>query len=384
MKLAILLTRTSQLPHFEGTIRAAAARGHEVVLLLDASLRGGPKGDQAPDATLLPPRFQICIVRELDDSRAVPDALGREKPDALLYTHAPGLTPELMRSDGWGGVVARLQADWSTLMGLAPAEVAGLTRVYGFTPHWIRWWADWHNAIPSILEDRFCAVGMPLAEHLTWIEPKDVRRRLDLPDGQPFVVYLQFPADTLPWGWWTHGVYGGRWPGVATERAVARRIRIWCNREDMLLVVKARRKNPVGRWLEALADRVVYDEPGEPGALGLLAGGPLALVHHLSFAAAEAVAAGVFAYCLSPQPPERIPAYAQRLRRPEFSANPDSASLYRFTGCSAALTPRAFIDLLWDVRRPHPIDEQSRQAYLDQFVGPLDAGRRIVEDLEKR
>lgn len=387
VKLAVLITRKSQLPHFEGTIRAAAARGHEVLLILDTRLLGGPKADQAPEYASLPPRFLPWLwrAREVRDGRmeflsSVDGVLDYDQADALLYTHAPGF---IMRA--WHGVVARLQCDWSTLMSLTPKEVAGLTRVYGWTPHWVRWWAEWHGVNPTLLQERFVAVGMPLAEHLTWINPKEARKALDVPDGQPFIIYLQFPSDTLRWSWWTHGVYGGRWPGVATERAVARKVRIWCNREDILFVVKARQKNPVRPWLRDLADRVVYDEPGEPGALRLLAAGPVALVHHLSTAAAEAVAAGVWAYCLAPRPPERIPPYAKRLQMEAFSANPDSRSFYRFPGCSSALTPREFIDLLWDVRRPRPLEESDRRAYVERYVGPepFDAGLRIVEDLEK-
>lgn len=389
MRLAILITRKSQLPHFEGTIRAAAARGHEVVLLLDGSLRGGPKDAQTPDAASLPARFGqwVSKVREVrgrrDDFLSIPGALWWEKADVVLHTHAPGLGPDVLRGQDWKGVIARLQCDWSTLMDLR-SSVIGYDRIYGWTPYWARWWAEWNEwwfapssvVTPAEFAKRFVPVGMPLAEQVKWIKPAKASQR--------FLLYLPFPAQALKWGWWTHGIYDQPWPGLATERAVARRVRQWCDVQGLNMVVKYRDKHPVRPWLARLADQVIGDEPWEPTVLRLLLSGQAAgLVHHLSTACVNAAVAGVWAHCIAPQPPSRIPPYAQRLAMLDFGAAETSTSYYNWRGVSRARTPAEFADseAIWQYR----VNPDSRQQYLERFTGaePFDTGRRIVEDLEQ-
>jgi len=385
MRLAILLTRKSQLADFEGTIRAAAARGHEVLLILDTRLRGGPKADQAPDEASLPERFRPWLwkVREVRDRRfetfvSVQGEAIYDRADVVLYTYAPGFS--LRR---WGDrPVARLQGDWSTLMMLSPQEVGSLTRVYGWTDQWVRWWAEWNGTDPALLQERFRAVGMPVAEQTKWIDPAEVCRTFDWPVGQRALLYLPFPAQTLSWAWWTHGVYNRPWPLLATERAVVRRIRRWCDLQGLALVVKDRAKAPAPEWLRERADRIIGDEPWEPTTLRLLLSGQAAgLVHHLSTGCADAAVAGVWADCVAPWPQSRIPPYAKRLGMKDFSLL--GPSFYDWPGLSRARTPAETVRSL--ACGPAPVDAACRHLYLERFLGPepFDTGRRIVEDLEQ-
>ena len=225
----------------------------------------------------------------------------------------------------------------------------------------------------------------------------DTRRRLDEYERQ----MAECPPDPpLKWGWWIHGVYDQPWPFVATERAVARRVRWWRDFEGLAMIVKERAKHPARPWLRALADRVIGDESWEPPVLRLLLSGQAAgLVHHLSTACVNAAVAGVWAGCVAPWPPSRIPPYARRLGMPDFEARSASTSFYNWPALSRAQTPRQVLghrlppfELICEevfvkggrVGRG-AVDPDSRQQYLARFTGaePFDTGRRIVEDLEQ-
>lgn len=394
MRLAFLVSRLSQLPHLEGIARVAEERHHTVILLADTGLGGGPKQDQVPYPNRWPDRWAKLVEESHEFTSAfLHAAMKNARADALLSIYTPGLTPKTLRAAGYSGVLSHVQASWSDLMELPHGEASAFDRIYVWSPSWTTWWGAWQG-VPEWLGNTltpFRAVGMPVAEQLARIDPSQVRQTFRLPGGQGFALYLPFPSATLPWGLWSHGLYGGRWPGVATERAVVGALRDYCDRLGLLLVVKARTKSPVPEWLARLADHLIFDEPGEPTCLRLLASGASLLVHHLSTTVAEAVAAGVPALCVAPAP-WCLPPYARRRRMEAFRApakdgqavRPEDGSFYSFGTAAWSLGPREAIRLFRSATSVPKVDPADHRAYGERFLGgpPWEASERIVRDLE--
>src|SRR5262249_42436783 len=134
------------------------------------------------------------------------------------------------------------------------------------------------------LAQKAIAVGAPELDALALVDPGEVRRRLGLPPDRPIVLYLPFPLRSnvpTPWLKNVHRpssplpqgvktlVGGPReyWPDVIRgwrDRRLVEALRAFCDENGALLVMKARRKDPVPRYAERLADRVLYDPSHYP------------------------------------------------------------------------------------------------------------------------
>ena len=369
MTLGVLVRRLNQLRHVEGAVREAHVRGHRVEIFLDS--RGpqtGPKGDEFPRRGLVPSRFDAWATF-LRWPSLVP------KVDALLVPAPLGIginvetppEPPLPPARAY----CALQTAWSDLMYLRPDEAERWDAVYTWSARWADWWQEAHGCPPS----NFVPVGLPVAEHLRWIDPAEVRTAFGIAPG-PVVLYLPFPFGAHEQDWRLRYLYRlSPWGDRATVRAV----RTYCDRQGAQFVVKSRAKTPVPAYLADAADVVVdRDEPGEPTLLRLLTTATL-MVHHTSSAVAEAAAAGVRA--LSIVPPHWT---AYEGRGPDF--DPDGTlSFYGWTGLSVTW-PAA-----WARRRRLEnagtgISGMARDAYVERFLGgePFNAGKLIIDDLEKR
>lgn len=374
MTVGLLLRRLNQLPHIEGVARALAARGHRAALLL-APMPGAGKAWLRPEPTRVPARWrewaEICPLDKSPalDALVVPAPLGDLGP----------LPPAHVR--------AALQTSVSDLLALGEPKAWDV--IYGWSEAWRGFWAQgqrWASfARPSHefdFERRFVAVGMPLAEHLTWTDPEEVRKAYGLPPG-PSVLYLPFPFGAHRKSWRLRWGYRlSPWGDRATVRAVRR----YADRVGAQLVVALRRKVDNPGYVRAAADVVVEGEAAEPTVLRLLTCARL-LVHHLSSAVAEAAAAGVPAMGVLP---DGWTAYKGRGEafEPARDSWMDGCHVYRFYDWPAVahtVSPRQARWLAGGPQLP-TIGQADRAAYLARFVGgePFQTGARIVEDLERR
>lgn len=390
MKLALLISRTSQFPILESLARVAVDRGHEVVAILDQSLVGGPKAAQAPQTipAWWPKLADVVPVRFVTSLGAL---LAHDDPAAVLEVYMPDASPGMLRSRGWRGKLCHVQGAISDLTNLDPA---GYDWVYTWSPTWARLWAEWPEAQQSRSSAEtanFRAVGYPQADLLS-DPPVDSWERFRIAAGQPVVVYLPFPAATLRRHWWSHGVYTKPWPFVATERRVVSALRAYCDRIKARLVVKGLHRRGVASWIDRFADVVVWDDVlGEPTLLRLLqATDARMMVHHLSTGVSEAAVCGVPSLSIAPPRPRWLPQYAPRLRCPDFAApgrrvRGSHQSFYDWWPGAISLYPRELIEALPIFGCDVTSEPEDTKNYRATFFGvpPYRAGERIIEDLEE-
>ena len=350
MTLGLYVRRLNQIRFVEGVARAAHARGHRVLLLLDQrGSREGPKGEEWPDPEKVPERWRTwATVLPFDrlhiglDAIVVPAPLGVDPADlpsgAKVYAGLQTNVTDVTRlAEPWRWSVVYTWSKAWALMGCKPVP-------------------------PSGQMSTFRAIGHPLADMLPTIDRAEVRRTFGLPD-RPIVLYFPFPFGAHEQPWRLRYLY--RWAPWG-DRATVRAVRAFCDRQGAALVVKSRAKTEVPGYLRRAADVVVErDEPGEATSLRLLSVADL-LVHHLSSGAMEALLVGVPSLYIRP---DGWLAYDEHLR----------------------LLGSEFYGTEW---RPGAMDIPSRRGWnagLDatrraRYLGPepFAAGQRIVDDLEER
>jgi len=388
MRLGLLVRRLNQLPHVQPVARAAKERGHEVVLVLDQ--RGaatGAKASQTPMWHRLPSRWFGMVagmrVWKTWDTEADLDAL--LVPGGIAYTPAEldAAFPDVPR--------LALQTAWSDLLWLGGTWDA----VYC----WSDWWRvqarEYFRAFGRAIPHRrggssvdlapVIPVGYPLMDVLNdtpLYERTAIRRRLGVPDGRPVYVLAPFPFDSHDrQGWRLKWAY--RYLGDA---ATVEAIRNAVTAQGGVLVVKSRPKTTLPGWTRAAADLVIEDaEAGEPTMLHLLAIADGA-VGFYSMSVLEAAAAGCPWLCLAPT---RWPAYGDRLGQSWWEPLHHAAPVSTRVPLSAWRAPTMFHDdrhstaLAWPDRASLRY-LAGREQYVRTFLGPMNAGERIVADLEAR
>ncbi len=133
--------------------------------------------------------------------------------------------------------------------------------------------------IESIIRRKALAVGWPQFDQFSSIDSAAVRKKWDIPAGKPVVLYLNwvdtsavnlrlamFPATTArsrlvalrryrrDWREWLNRYFE---PNLGH---VTRAIRAFCDRNNALLVIKGRHRDPLWPAEARVADRVIFDE----------------------------------------------------------------------------------------------------------------------------
>ena len=414
MKLGFLVLKKSFLKHYAPLIEESLARGIPVTLLVDQTGdECGFGGYEFPHVDELP-RFRNGApdVRPYATREELGRIVGSRRLDAVFAVlrrravdHLRAELPDLF--------LAQLQTVPDPII---ISHVDTFDAVYGFTPSWVQWSADYmvhygrlHDTERDVYAKRLEAIYVPVGfaemEQLRYIDPASVRAGLGVPGSARTVLYLPFPFKSTRHhgGFWPRHIYGASRPwqyasALAArrteflpyarhgwnDRALVRALRQFCDRTGALLLVKGREKNPVPRYLAAVADRVFYDDAYYPATILELAAITDLCVHFYSTGLSEVVFAGAPNLCVSPTPAE-WPIYGRRRIVKEFSTTPPA--FYHYPGVTYSWTVPETITRLPSARfEDFPLEAAARRKYLERFLGyeSLDVSARILRDLDGR
>ena len=365
MTLAFVMIRGNQWPWLKPVWEAARSQGHDVRIF-------GP------------PLVWPEINRALDGL-----------PDAVAVSVL--MVPDGSNGEGsWRGPWIGIQHRVTDLLYLRdPARYAA---VCVWSSSWLDWFACYRAIHPAAearvgppqaiqaLRDRAVVVGATLADLTHRADPATTRRRFDLPAR--FVVYLPFPARGNREGRWAWR-YAAPWPW-GTEWEFVRTLRRACDRADVGLVLKGRRKTPIPRWITRLADCVIEeDEPWEPTLLHVLEAGAVRLFHWMSCSVVEAALAGVPSVCLAPEVGTWPPYHARRVRVPKLEPLIGAYQGGFFAGWGEAvcgMEPRHAVRWLGRLEDSFAITptEPMLRRYREMLLGESGAGKRIVDEASRQ
>jgi len=392
MRIAVLIRRKNYYRLLGPVVEEALARDLAVECWHDGSgPRRGAKGSEFPDAA---PRFARGVPRVLAYAGApdLAERWRRDPPDAVVSIDPPDPEARAATKAPW----LWLQYAADILFQQTPAGVVDADAVALYSDYWReRIEARFPD---TALDGKALAVGAPELDAIRAIDPAEVRRRLALPAGRPIVLYLPFPLrSNLPTPWlrnvhtprnrsaqalrmllsrrWEH------WPEVRQGRNDARLVeamREFCDRNDALLVVKARRKDPVPSYARRRADRVFYDLAHHPPTILELLRVAALCVHFYSTTVLEAAACGVPSLCLAPREEDLGPASWGF----GFVHNGEPGGIYSAPGIAYWRPLAQAYDGLpaWRLA-DFPAEPAARRRYVERFLG-FDDGRSAARLLD--
>jgi hypothetical protein len=415
MRVVFLIERKNYYRVLGPVIERALARGWTTECWHDyGQPRRGSKASEFPDATPVfrHGRPQVRTYRSKDELGTM---LAAQPPDAVIALQRPAGLPT-----GGATVWMGLQYTLDVAQLLDGAGRTAFDALGLHTEYWARCVPDAirltndnrargtarapepvdRAAVLATVAARGRIVGFPEMDQAHSIDPADVRRRLGLPTTQPVVLYIPFPFKSNPSTFWVRNVYGAgavrRRLAVAltrrseyrahvergySDRGVVDAVRAFCDANAAALVVKARAKDPVPRYLALRADRVLYDQQYYPATILELLRIATLCVHFFSTVAYESAYTGVPSICVSPASEDL--GFPPIWREWFLSADPGSSWNYPGVVYSRGLDHilrRLPSERLGD----YPLEPAARTQYVEKFVGFDDAkcSDRVLDAVE--
>lgn len=403
MTLGVLVLRRSYLKVLGCIIQAALDRGHTVLLfwergvskpgetLREADFAAWPAAkpvvydDTQPDRQFLEYRLDAVISTEL-----------------FLHVQTAGLETAYQNARRAGvrfySVSYIFDTAWNDPAAYHLVDRTCYVSEYQRQLHW-RLYADAFRAVGG--SDRLTAgsavTGSPMLDQFALVDRDAVRRRYHLPPEQPVVLLMSLKM-AVP-DLWRRIVWGRGGRVIRSLRALAARrpdflseiwegphyhdlvsaLRRFCDRHRALLVVKSKAKNNDPRFLERMADRMIFDDQTYPyTSLELLSVSNLC-VHFESGAVLEAAFAGVpsISVGVSQQHLDLYPGIKELY-------GGEVGSLQNYPGVVSRVSHRDLVPYLAEARLDtFRIDPSARTAYVRHFLGFDDthSSERILDTI---
>src|SRR5215470_17455418 len=400
MRVAFLILRKNYYRLLGPAVEEALNRGHAVECWHDWSgPRTGAKGSEFPDAA--PPfRAGRPSVVTFAGAADLGERWRLDPPGAVVSIDPPEPSVRAVAKTRW----VWLQYGADILFQATPRGGDDADALAVYSDYWTRRVAERFGDadLAAALAHKAVAVGAPELDALGLVDPVEVRQGLGVAADRPIVLYLPFPlrsnvptawlrnvhrpSSRLAQGWRT--LFGGPreyWPHVAkgwSDRRIVEAVRAFCDANGALLVMKARRKDPVPRYAARLADRVVYDPSHYPPTILELLSAAALCVHFYSTAVLEAAFASVPSLCLAPRAAELGPASFGF----DFVHNGEAGGIYNAPGVAYWRPLAEAFDALAGWRLAEfPLDRAARRAYVERFLGFDDGGSsgRLLDLVER-
>jgi len=329
-KIAFIIERSVYYRLLAPLIDEALAQGWDVECWHDyGQPRTGVKQYQFPEIESAPtfvngiPIFRIYNGSDQLRKRAIQNTVAAivSLGTPLLHFGAPLPTP----SPKWIGI--QHNSDFFITNG--PAGIASVDLSFVYSNHWRTWTLEYFreaglttrddHSETEILTKMSCA-GFPQLDPSQLIDSREVRDRWGIPEEQPVVVLLPYSTHGTSNSFWSKYIYGQTsrieqlsrvafarrfkylshiWYGW-NDSAVVNSVKAFCERNGAYLIVKSRLKDPISSYLQAVADRCVYDETLYPHTIMEVFSIANLCVGFYSWAVLEAAHAGASNLCITP------------------------------------------------------------------------------------
>ena len=443
-----MFDRLSENKWYAPLVREALARGHEVEAWVNhRDISKTTKWYEFPD----PAQFPIFLEGKSPTFRIFKSPeelakLGTESGARLVFSANPLFYPKPANQIRAHAV----SCFYESLNAVKAADLNTFDYIFFNTAHWIEMGKTFYRlagqmeaggSLERELTAKWVSTGTPQFDHFAYCRPEEIRRRYGIPEGKKVVTAIAFEANTIYWAqgifleprlWkrlWNwlilpfshYGIYSklGRakifyllarsiperfryfWATLfsVSEIQMMRAVREFCDRNDAIFLLKARKKHPLSAHHREIPDIVVQEDVTYfPGTIfEILSVSDLMLTIY-STAATEAAAAGVPVVNLIP--PFGISysrdqldlMYRDQVKEREAANaavfyNPNSDNVFNAQGVTRS----------WDINeaaRELPkmrlgdfsVDPQAYEKYLRHFINESEepAYRRILDFLEAK
>jgi len=313
MKLSFLIERDVYFRVFGVIIDEALKRGHQVFCLHDYSQsRTGSKGYQFPDISQIP-KFRNGAVNSLEFN-GEQDFLDKILQNniqvvcSLDFTKRNLQVRKFLKEKGVFWVALQNGFD----SGPHSGEYLSMPdRFFIYSFEWLKWIFEYLKESGKTKEENFLsfqnkvqgkvkAVGFWLAEQKFTVDSFAIKKKWGIPLDKKVVLFLPFPFGSSLKTFWTKCVYGTRFFSKENDFRLTGAIREFCDKNNAILLVKCRKKDPAKRYLVKMADEVIYDESFYPSTTMECFSIADVCFNFYSTVALESVAMGVSNVCIAP------------------------------------------------------------------------------------
>ncbi len=279
-----------------------------------------------------------------------------------------------------------------------------------YSEYWLQWAIEYFRnknySFPSdqtekMLMNKSRCVGFPELDQCRLSDPEEVRKRWGIPKDQPVVVLLPFPTWTAPYSFWSHYIYSQSstylqlYHILRTARikyvkhvlkgwndfAVVRAVKEFCKRNGAFLLVKSRLKDPIPPYMEAVADKCIYDERHYPATILETLSIAHLCINFYSTAFTEVIGIGIPNLCIeySAEDTDYDPLLYTMM------INHQEGGFYQYRGVSTCMSiPEVIETLPGKSLSGFKMDSHERKAYVEKFLGYDDgqSSKRVLDEIQ--
>lgn len=378
MKLGFLIERNVYFRIFGSIIDSALANGHQVFCLHDYSQpKTGSKGYQFPDISQTP-KFQNGQVISLDYKTE------NELIERVLQNNIQ-VVVSLDFPDKYKDVCNKLKNEnifWVALQnGFDTGSISGKNlaipgRFFVYSKEWLNFFIGCSQA------DNVKSVGFWLNEQKTIVNKEEIKKKWGILENKKVVLLLPFPFGSSLKTFWTKYVYGTRFVSKQNDFKLSGAIKRFCDNNNAVLLVKCRKKDPAKRYLNKMANKVLYDESFYPSTTMECLTIADICFNFYSTAAIEAISMNVPNVCVAPEV-KNWKDIQSLLWQAILEKEKD---FFDFPGVSYLKTiPEIINNLANQTFADFPFIREKQNQYMQKFAGSNNNGsaEKIIFEIEK-
>lgn len=400
MKVAFVAHRANYLKHYGPIIDAALARGWVVECWLQDVSLGDKEYLRITPAMITEKWGERVNTRQFEQLGDVAALNATYAPDAIISLHSRST---YMSSPGTERFIT-LQHSVDLFAVNTVEELASSDYVCLYTPFWLEYAVEYYAAasgatreqVVKPLEGKLAYTGFAQMDAFGLIDPAEVRVRWGIPQDKRVVLVL--PLDLAGWpGMWPHFFQKHGWRQwyalwkarkergfVSTywcwalkgwnDARLAQTIKQFADRNNAVMLVKGREKDPLRPVWSELAFSALYDDEHYPATVFEAIAIADVCVLFYSTAVQEAVYANVPALCI-----DRL---NKDIVKHRIWRRADVGGAYHFPGAVWWMSiPKAIQSLPVAPLEEFVITPKAREDYLEKFNGPADhcASERILD-----
>ncbi|MBM4177328.1 hypothetical protein FJ208_00800, partial [Candidatus Gribaldobacteria bacterium] len=251
----------------------------------------------------------------------------------------------------------------------------------------------------EIIEKKTCFSGFPEIDQIKLVNPYEIKKRWGIPEEQKVLLFLPFTFGSTNDRFWARFIYGNDLSflkplfGIFSfkrkffqqifkgenDLMFCRLLKDFCQRNDVFLLVKSRRKDLVKPYLSKLADKVLYDEQEYPSTIIECFAVANLCLNFLSTAVLESVALGCPNISVLPSNGYKD------IQNPlwELLLN-KYRDIFDFKGVSQLISLRDVFLLLKEKNlNDFTLNKQAQEEYLKKYIGSKDPSKKAIDAIEK-
>jgi hypothetical protein len=423
LKIGFNLPRDNIIRLYSPFIDYLLANGCEIYIFCDHSQKPSEMGYKA---SMFPALEKIPVFKNesklftFENVEELAEIIKSEKIQIIFSVNFTGCMKrlrELLENSQYSLIFAELQYFLELL--IFGNDLSKTDAVYLFSQNWLKWWKEYilnHSTVPvqdraelfGQIDQKSVITGFPEADQVKDFDKSEIRKKYNIAADKKVVVLMPFPwakhrFPLISWSsFWTEIIYKPNnvfiklaklvrykawrflpeiWRGV-DDLDVMKAIRAFCDKNNAVLVVKGREKNPIPSYIRKMADYVFIDKSFYPfTTLELMYIADLS-IGYWTMGIIESVMAGAPSICLVPKKGHIWPECEDNDFGEEFTAK--DSGFYNFenvvynedvTEFSSNFGQKTFAD--------YKICCQDREKFIEKFLGYSDfnACERIYKDL---